>query len=88
VHITLVGNGDTVTVLVNTTQVKVRLAETDTPERKLQLGKRATQALAALVSGEMLQVEQIDVDRNKRMVGRITFNGLDVNREMVGQGHA
>jgi len=48
-----ISDGDTLTVMVDRQQVKVRLADIDAPERKQPYGTRARQSLAEL--------EQIDV---------------------------
>ncbi len=42
-------DGDTLTLLVNRTQYKVRLTEIDTPEKGQPWGSRATQALGEKV---------------------------------------
>ena len=42
-------DGDTLTLLVDRTQHKVRLAQLDTPEKAQPWGSRATQALAEMV---------------------------------------
>ncbi|SCZ64711.1 thermonuclease family protein [Thiohalomonas denitrificans] len=71
-----------------TSKQKIRLGEIDTPERGQQWGKRAKQALSTLAFGKTARVEQQDVDRYGRIVGRVYVDGLDVNAEMVRQGHA
>jgi len=44
-------DGDTLTVLVNRPQMKVRLAEIDAPERKQPFGEQSRQSLADLCFG-------------------------------------
>ena len=61
-----VADGDTITILVDREQVRVRLANIDTPERKQPWGKKAKQALADLVAGEWVEVDVLDVDRYSR----------------------
>ena len=46
-------DGDTLTLLVNRTQHKIRLAEIDTPERGQPWGSKATQALSEKVFARM-----------------------------------
>ena len=48
-------DGDTLKILVGTQQVKIRLAEIDTPERKQPWGTRAKQALSNKVFGKDVQ---------------------------------
>ena len=83
-----VADGDTITVLVNDEQVKVRLAEIDAPERSQPWGKRAKQALTAKVAGHVVQVETKFNDRYGRRVGHVVYSGRDINRELVREGHA
>jgi len=84
-----IADGDTLTILTERRrQVKVRLAEIDTPERGQPYGARAKQALAVLAFGKTARVEQQDVDRYGRVVGRVYVDGMDVNAEMVRRGYA
>jgi micrococcal nuclease len=70
-----IADGDTLTILVDNQQLKIRLSDIDTPERKLAFGKQA-------------RVVQVTTDRYGRIVGRVYFGDLDVNRELVAQGFA
>lgn len=82
-------DGDTLTVLDGAQrQVKVRLAEIDTPEAGQPYGDHARQALAALVFGKAVRVEAEDSDRYGRLIGRVRAGAVDVNAEMVRQGAA
>lgn len=84
-----VSDGDTITVLVGgRTQVKVRLAEIDAPEKSQAFGQRSKQSLSDMVFGKTVRVEQQDVDRYGRVVGRIFIGATDVNAEQVRQGMA
>ena len=84
-----VSDGDTLTVLdAANQQHKIRLAEIDAPERGQPWGDRSRQALAALVFGKMVSVQQTDTDRYGRVVARVFGDGRDVNRAMVEDGHA
>ena len=84
-----VQDGDTFTLLTsNREEVRVRLAEIDCPERKQAWGNRARQALADKVFQENIRVAVVDVDRYERVVGRVFFDGRDINRELVAEGHA
>ncbi len=81
-------DGDTLTLLVDRTQHKIRLAEIDTPERGQPWGTRARQALADKVFQKDVVVEVVDIDRYDRLVGKIWLGTRDINREMVSEGHA
>jgi endonuclease YncB( thermonuclease family) len=83
-----VADGDTLTLLVDTQRVKVRLAEIDAPERGQPWGRRAKQALTEKVAGHVVQVETKFHDRYGRRVGHVIYSGRDINRELVREGHA
>ena len=83
-----VADGDTITILVDSARVKIRLAEIDAPERGQPWGKRAQQALTGKVAGHVVQVETKFNDRYGRRVGHVIYSGRDVNRELVREGHA
>ena len=84
-----VSDGDTLTLLTaEKQQVKVRLGEIDTPERKQPYGTRAQQALSDLAFGKQARVVVQDTDRYGRTVGRVFVGATDVNAEMVRQGAA
>lgn len=83
-----IADGDTLTLLVDRQQHRIRLAEIDTPERGQDWGARARQALADKVFERRVRVETLDVDRYGRIVGRIWLGDRDINREMVAEGHA
>jgi len=83
-----ISDGDTLTMLKDKTQYKIRLSEIDTPEKGQPYGKKAKQILSALVFGETISVKVETTDRYGRTVGRIYLGDLDVNAEMVKNGHA
>ena len=80
-------DGDTLVLLVDQQQLKIRLADIDTPERKQPFGTKAKQALSDLAFGKQARVVEVTVDRYGRMVGRVYVDGIDVNRELVAQGY-
>ena len=81
-----IADGDTLTILVDKQELKIRLSDIDTPERKLPFGTRAKQALSDLAFGKQARVVEVTIDRYKRIVGRIYVGDTDVNRELVAQG--
>ena len=83
-----IADGDTIRVLYKGGQLKIRLAEIDTPEKKQPYGNRARQALAELVAGKVVRVVEQDRDRYGRIVGRVYVGDLDVNAALVRQGAA
>jgi endonuclease YncB( thermonuclease family) len=84
-----VHDGDTLTCLTTQkTQLKVRLAEIDTPESKQPYGTRAQQSLAGMVFGKDVRLEVQDTDRYGRKVARVYQDKVNVNAEQVKSGSA
>ena len=85
-----VADGDTLTVLGGESgTTKVRLYGIDAPERKQRYGEKATEAAAALVLYRNVTLKVMDTDHYGRSVALVTLdNGLDVNEELVKNGHA
>lgn len=81
-------DGDALTLLVDRREVKVRLADIDTPERGQPFGTRAKQALSDLTYGRQARVVVVDVDRRGWTVGRVYVDATDVNAELVREGYA
>jgi endonuclease YncB( thermonuclease family) len=84
-----VADGDSLTCLTpEKKQVKVRLHGIDAPERGQPFANRSKQTLSDLVFGKDVEVEGRGTDQFKRTIGRVTADGVDVNREMVASGMA
>jgi endonuclease YncB( thermonuclease family) len=82
-------DGDTLTLLTpERREVKIRLAEIDTPESAQPYGTRSRQALSDLAFQQHVRVDVQDIDRYGRIVGRIYAGRVDVNAEMVRRGAA
>ena len=64
-------DGDTLVLLVDEKQLKIRLSDIDTPERKQPFGTKAKQALSNLSFGKQARVIEIAKDRYGRIVGRV-----------------
>ena len=79
---------DTLTLLVDSQQHKIRLSDIDTPKRKQPFGTRAKQALSELAFDKQVRVVEVTVDRYGRIVGRVYVGEIDVNRELVAEGLA
>ena len=83
-----VQDGDTLTVLVDRRQARVRLPDIDAPERKQPFGTRSRQSLAELCAGKVARVLEQGKDRYGRTLGRVECAGIDVNAEQVRRGKA
>jgi endonuclease YncB( thermonuclease family) len=83
-----IADGDTLTLLVDDVQYRIRLAEIDAPEGGQPWGSRARQALADKVFRAQVRIDVVDLDRYGRTVGKVWLEDRDINREMVREGHA
>lgn len=83
-----VHDGDTLTVLEGTTQIKVRLAEIDAPELKQPFGQRARQALGERLQGKTVRVEWEKKDRYGRTLGTVYLADESINLWLVRNGWA
>jgi endonuclease YncB( thermonuclease family) len=81
-------DGDTLTVLHNLVQIKVRLAEIDTPEKAQPFGQRAKQSLSDLCFNKQARIEDKGHDRYGRTIGRVWCAGIDANAQQVQRGMA
>jgi endonuclease YncB( thermonuclease family) len=76
------------TVLHNLVQIKVRLAEIDTPEKAQPFGQRAKQSLSDLCFNKQARIEDKGLDRYGRTIGRVWCSGVDANAYQVQMGMA
>lgn len=81
-------DGDTIDILSDGQPLRIRLAQIDAPEKAQAFGKVSRQNLADLVAGRFVQIEAIDVDKYKRIIGRVEIAGRDVSAEQVRAGMA
>lgn len=88
-RVVAIADGDTFTFLTpENRQIKVRLAEVDTPEKAQPYGTKAKQALSDLIFRQEVRVIEADIDRYGRLVGHVYVGNVHVNRRMVQQGMA
>jgi len=83
-----ISDGDTIKVLHNNKQVKIRLHGIDTPEKAQAFGKKAKQFTAKMVAGKKVAVQETDKDKYGRTVAVITVNGKNLNKSLVASGFA
>ena len=83
-----VADGDTITVLRDRTQVKVRLLEIDAPEKAQAFGTKSKESLSEMCFGKTAEVADKGKDRYGRTLARITCDGVDANAEQVRRGMA
>ena len=81
-------DGDSITLLVEKQQIKIRLAEIDTPERGQPYWRVSRKGLESLVAGKTVIAVQTDIDRYSRVVAHVFVDDVWVNKEMVKNGYA
>ena len=84
-----VADGDTVTVLDSSnTQHRIRLEGIDAPESHQAFGTQSKKRLSEMVFGKDVTVVYQKTDQYGRLVGKVVFDGKDVNLEQVKAGMA
>lgn len=83
-----IADGDTITVLVERKQIKVRLVEIDAPEKAQAFGARSKHSLSDMCFGKAALIKEKSKDRYGRTLGRVFCDGIDVNAEQVRRGMA
>ena len=83
-----VADGDTITVLVENQQVKVRLSNIDAPERGQDFSKKSKEALADLVFEKEVRIVTHGKDRYGRVIGDVFVGQTNVNEKLVEDGWA
>jgi endonuclease YncB( thermonuclease family) len=83
-----VHDGDTLTVVIDRRQVRVRLTDIDAPELGQPFGTRARQSLSELCFGKPAALDVRGQDRYHRILAQVSCAGRDANSEQVRRGYA
>ncbi|MDC0142969.1 thermonuclease family protein [Verrucomicrobia bacterium] len=83
-----VTDGDTITVLRQSTQHKIRLMHIDAPEGHQAFGVKSKQALSNKVFGKVVTIRWAEHDRYKRILDEVYISKRHINAEMVTEGMA
>lgn len=83
-----VHDGDTLTLLVDRTQYKIRLDGIDAPELGQDFGTRAKQALSKACFGKTVRVETHGQDKYGRTLGEVFDGAESINCQLVRDGMA
>lgn len=83
-----ISDGDTITVLIDHHEVKVRVAGIDAPEKKQPFGQRSKEHLSDCAFGKSVAVEWSKKDRYGRTIGKVTADGVDCGLRQVQDGLA
>jgi endonuclease YncB( thermonuclease family) len=81
-------DGDALRLLIQHTEVVVRLDQIDAPEKAQPFGQSARQSLADLCFGKTARVVEHGRDRYGRTIGTVYVGGRDLNAEQVRLGMA
>jgi len=81
-------DGDTVHTFYGDEIFKIRLTEIDAPERDQPFGKASTEHLKSLLKEGRVDVDISGTDKYGRKLGRLYWQGKDINRELVFAGYA
>lgn len=76
-----VADGDTITVLRDREQIKIRLSGIDAPEKAQPFGNVAKQNMAQMVFGKEVRVEDRKKDRYGRTIGRVWVASAECKAE-------
>jgi endonuclease YncB( thermonuclease family) len=83
-----VADGDTLTVLREHEQIKVRLNGIDAPEKAQAFGNRSKQSLSELCFDKTATLAEQGKDRYGRTLARVHCDGIDANSQQVRRGMA
>jgi endonuclease YncB( thermonuclease family) len=83
-----VTDGDTLTVLTQRQQHRVRLSGIDAPERRQAFGQVSKQYLSDLAYDKTVSVVFHKRDRYKRILGKVLVNGADAGLDQIETGVA
>jgi micrococcal nuclease len=78
-----VTNGDTIKVLQNGVQIKVRLAAIDCPEKGQPWGNKAKQFTTHMALFQTVAVLPEDEDRYGRIVGWVFIEEINLNKALI-----
>ena len=83
-----IADGDTITVMRDREQIKVRLVEIDAPKKAQAFGNRSKQSLSDLCFNKTATLADKGKDRYGRTLARVQCDGVDANAEQVRRGMA
>jgi endonuclease YncB( thermonuclease family) len=83
-----ISDGDTITVMHNGKDVKIRVYGIDAPERGQAFGRKAKQFTSEMVFGKTVDVDAIDTDKYGRTVAMVRIDGKNLSEEIVKAGYA
>ncbi len=83
-----ISDGDTIKVLKDGKQVKIRLASIDCPEKGQPYGQAAKKFTSKMVASKIVKIWETDTDRYGRIVGFVFVGDRNLNKELLSAGLA
>ena len=83
-----ISDGDTIKVLKDGKQVKIRLASIDCPEKGQPYGQSAKKFTSKRVAGKIVKIWETDTDRYGRIVGFVFVGDRNLNKDLLSAGLA
>jgi micrococcal nuclease len=83
-----ISDGDTMTLLVDSKPLKIRLANIDAPEKKQAYGQKSKESLSDICWNTDATYQAQSIDRYGRTVALVFCNGIEANTEQVKRGFA
>lgn len=83
-----ISDGDTMTILHDQQQIKVRLAEIDAPEKRQAFGARSRESLSYICFQAQAKIQPMTKDRYGRTVARVICDGIDASVHQMESGMA
>ena len=83
-----VADGDTILVRGESGEIRLRLYGIDAPELNQNYGATSKKALQKMLSAGTIEYTIIETDQYGRGVALVKTEALDINRQMILEGHA
>ena len=81
-------DGDTITVLHDNVQTRVRITGIDAPEKKQAFGQRSKQSMSDCAFGKDVEIDWKKLDRDGRTIGKVVADGVDCGLRQIEIGMA
>lgn len=81
-------DGDTITVLIDRHEIKIRVAGIDAPEKRQPFGQRSKEHLSDCAFGKSVAIEWSKTDRYGRTIGKVLSSGVDCGLRQIQDGMA
>lgn len=86
--VTKIIDGDTIAVLYQNKEQRVRIYGIDAPERGQPYSNKAKKYLISKIANKSVEVVYKDNDRYGRIIAKILLNNEDIGKDLVKNGYA